>query len=148
MIFGERDQIRRVFFDAWRKHREGEALEPLERTLAAVIEAHPEYHALLSDPDAIGRDFPVEGDQGAGEINPFLHLGMHITIVEQIVSDRPAGIRACYDRLRARFTDAHELEHAMMQCLAEVLRKSRESGAPPDEQRYLACVHRLDRRVL
>lgn len=148
MIYGERDRIRRVFFDAWRKHAAGEALEPLERALVTVIEAHPEYHTLLSDPAAIGRDFPIEGEESSGEVNPFLHLGMHITIVEQITSDRPAGIRACYDRLRARFSDAHQLEHAMMQCLADVLRRSRESGAPPDERRYLACVHRLERRVL
>ena len=60
----------------------------------------------------------------------------------------PNGIRACYDRLRARFSDAHQLEHAMMQCLADVLRESHGSGAPPDERRYLACVHRLERRVL
>jgi hypothetical protein len=145
MIFGwQRDEIRRVFVDAWRKHREGLPLEPLERSIAAVIEAHPECQALMTDPDALSRDYSVEGQ----DTNPFLHMGMHITIIEQIACDRPSGIRALYDRLRARYPDTHALEHAMMQCLAESLMDSRDRGGPPDERRYLACVQRLEGRVL
>ena len=144
MNYGQqRDQIRRVFVDVWRRHREGEPLEPLERSIAAVIEAHPEYQEVMSDPAAIVREYPIEG----GEENPFLHMGMHITIMEQIATDRPAGIRALYDGLRRQYPDAHSLEHAMMQCLADSLWESRERGGPPDEGRYLACVRRLQGRV-
>lgn len=145
MIFSpQRDQIRRVFVNAWRKHCEGSRLEPLERSIAEVVEAHPEYQAALTDPDVLVRDFPV----GNGETNPFLHMGMHIAIIEQVISDRPSGIRSTYDRLRASYPDTHALEHAMMQCLAESLCKSRESSQPPDEQDYLRCVRRLERRML
>ena len=145
MIFGQqRDQIRKVFVDAWHKHCEGASLEPLEQSIASVIEAHPEYHAELMDPEAVARDYSLED----GEVNPFLHMGMHITIIEQIASDRPVGIRALYDRLRARYPETHELEHAMMQCLAESLLESRERAVPPDEKRYLACVRRLEGRML
>jgi hypothetical protein len=145
MMFGaQRDQIRRVFVDVWRKHREGAALEPMERSIASVIEAHPEYQPVMSDPGALARDYALE----AGEENPFLHMGMHITIIEQVTTDRPPGIRALYDRLRASYPDAHALEHAMMQCLAESLWGGRERGELPDERRYLACVRRLEGRVL
>ena len=140
----QRDQIRRVFVDVWRKHGAGVSLEPLEQSIAAVIEAHPEYQTELVKPDAVSRDYPIEGE----EANPFLHMGMHITIIEQITSDRPPGIRALYDRLRPRFPDTHELEHAMMKCLAESLWQSRERSQPPDEQGYLACVRRLEGRML
>lgn len=145
MIYGQqRDQIRQVFVDAWRKYREGAPMEAMERSIAAVIEAHPEYQPLMSDPDAVVRDFPVEG----GKENPFLHMGMHITIIEQLSTDRPAGIRALYDSLRSRYPDTHALEHAIMKCLAESLSESRDRGEPPDERRYLECVHRLRGRVL
>ena len=145
MIFGQqRDKIRRTFVDVWRKHSRGTPLEPLEQSIAAVIDAHPEFQGMLADPDSLVRDYPVED----GETNPFLHMGMHITIVEQITSDRPAGIRVLYDALRGRFADTHELEHAMMQCLAQSLLEAGERGQPPDEQRYLSCVRRLERRVL
>ncbi len=145
MIFGrQRDKIRQTFVEVWHKHSHGSPLEPMEQTIAAVIDAHPEFQGMLADPDSLVRDYPVED----GETNPFLHMGMHITIVEQITSDRPAGIRILYHALRGRFADSHELEHAMMQCLAESLWEAGESGQPPDEQRYLSCVRRLQRRVL
>lgn len=145
MILGEqRDRYRRVFVDAWRKHSEGTPLEPLEHVIVTVIQAHPEYQEILADPDVLERDFPGEGSRA----NPFLHMGLHITLVEQITSDRPAGIRALYERLRRGFNDAHELEHAMMQCLAGSLGEARDEGGLPDEKRYLACLRRLKPRVL
>ena len=140
IIFGQqRDQFRQVFVDVWPKHREGAPQEPLEQSIAAVIGAHPEYHGMLAEPDSLLRDFPIEGEDS----NPFLHMGMHITIIEQITSDRPAGIQALYDALRRRFYDTHALEHAMMRCLAESLLEARDRNQPPDEQRYLSCVRLL-----
>ncbi len=142
MIFGQqRDQFRQVFVDVWCKHRQGTPLEPLEQAIAGVIGAHPEYQGMLTESASLLRDYSVDEE----ESNPFLHMGMHITIIEQITSDRPAGIRAVYDGLRGRFADTHVLEHAMMQCLAESLLEARERNRPPDEQRYLACVGLLKR---
>jgi len=54
---------------------------------------------------AATREFPAsEG------MNPFPHLSMQIAIREQFDTDRPAGVRALYQRLRARCSDAHALE--------------------------------------
>lgn len=145
MIFGrERGQIRRLFIDTWRKHLEGAPLAPLERSIAAVIEAHPEYHSVMSDPAAIIQEYAIDDDAGS---NPFLHMGLHISIIEQISSDRPEGVRVIYDRLRRRFADSHDLEHAMMRCLAETLEDGRARGEPPDERKYLHCLRRLESRV-
>lgn len=145
MIFGEqRDQFRRVFVDAWRKARRGAPLEPLEQAIVSVIGAHPEYHGILAQADVLTRDFAEQGD----EANPFLHMAMHITIIEQITTDRPSGMRALYDSLRTHFHDSHALEHAIMQCLAQSLQAAREHGQVADEQGYIACVRELQRRVL
>lgn len=145
MMFGDkREQYRRVFIEAWRKHADGTPLEPLERIVVDVIDAHPEYQEMLGSPDALERDYPA-GDAAA---NPFLHMGMHITIIEQVTSDRPPGIRALYGELRQLFGDSHDVEHAMMQCLAGSLADARDRGDFPDEQRYLECLRRLKPRVL
>jgi hypothetical protein len=145
VIFGQqRDQFRQVFVDVWRKRCAATPMEPLEQSIAVVIDAHPEYHGILAEPDSLTREFPAEGEDS----NPFLHMAMHISIIEQITSDRPAGIRALYDALRGRFHHAHELEHAMMQCLADSLWEARERDQTPDEERYLACVRRLHRQLL
>jgi hypothetical protein len=141
MLFGnDRNQMRRYFCEVWRKAEAGIPLEPLERIIVAVIAQHPEYQALLSDPDtAMARDYPLE----VGETNPFLHLGMHIAIQEQLSSNRPAGIREVYGLLRRRFNDDHTAEHHMMECLGETLWEAQRNGTPPDEALYLQRLRRL-----
>ncbi|HXH04121.1 MAG TPA: DUF1841 family protein [Candidatus Competibacteraceae bacterium] len=141
MLFGQdRDQLRRFFCEVWRKHLGGEALEPLESLIAQVIAQHPEYHALLTDPErALERDWLPE----MGETNPFLHMGMHIAIQEQLGVQRPAGILEVYQALCRRVGDAHEAEHRMMEALGETLWEASRSGLAPDEQRYLRRLRRL-----
>jgi hypothetical protein len=144
MLFGnDRDQMRRYFCEVWRKRETGSPLEPLERIIAEIIVAHPEYHSILSDPDAAaGRDYPVE----AGATNPFLHMSMHIAIQEQLLSDRPTGVRDIYRSLRDRYGDEHATEHHMMECLAETLWEAQRSGTAPDESFYLRRLQRLAQR--
>ena len=141
MLYGQnRDEIRRVYCAAWDKHQQGQPLEPLEQQLVAIIALHPEYHTLLADHDAaLARDFTPE----TGQTNPFLHMGMHLAIREQLATDRPAGIIAAFGALMARVQDAHEAEHRMMECLGEALWQAQRSGQVPDEARYLECLRQL-----
>jgi len=140
VLYGnDRDDLRRAWVDAWSKSRAGQPLEPLERLLAEVIAEHPEYHPALETPAALEREFTPE----AGRTNPFMHMGLHVAIREQLATDRPPGARALYAKLLPRYPDAHRLEHALMDCLAETLWDAQREGAPPDEDRYLARVRRL-----
>ncbi|GAB4294770.1 MAG: DUF1841 family protein [Methylophaga sp.] len=140
MMFGQnRQQLRQFFFDVWSKIQHRQPLEGLELVLAHIIDMHPEYHSLLSDPDNRDKDFIVE----TGESNPFLHMGLHISLHEQVNTDRPSGIRALYQQLLLRFDNAHDCEHAMMDCLAETLWQSQRSGQPPSDELYLQALHRL-----
>ncbi len=141
MLFGQdRDQIRRFYCQAWANHRSGTPLEPLQAQIVAVIEQHPEYHDLLEDEDrACSRDYLPE----FGESNPFLHMGLHIAIQEQLVTDRPTGIRAVYQQLLPGFAGSHELEHRIMECLAEAILQAQRQGSPPDEQAYMECVRSI-----
>ena len=140
MLYGsDRGDLRRAWAAAWSKSRAGQALEPLERLLCEVIGVHPEYHAALESPDALEREFPPE----AGRSNPFLHMGLHVAIREQLATDRPPGVRALYAELLPRFPDAHRLEHALMECLAETLWDAQREGGVPDEARYLRRLRRL-----
>ena len=140
MFIQDRESGRRFFLEVWRKHQAGEALQPLEQMLAQVILQHPEYRDMLEDEDAaLGAEFTPEG----GVSNPFLHMGMHIAIREQVATDRPAGIAALYRRLLASYGDQHRLEHAMMECLGEALWTAQRANRPPDEGAYLQCLGRL-----
>jgi hypothetical protein len=133
-----RDQLRRMYVEAWRKHRERLPMEPLEAQIADVIAAHPEYHALFNEPErALHEDYTPE----RGESNPFLHLGLHLAIREQVGTDRPAGIRAAYQALVLR-RGQHDAEHLIADCLGRALWEAQRSGQPPDEQAYLEAVRK------
>ncbi|HHQ42715.1 MAG TPA: DUF1841 family protein [Chromatiales bacterium] len=141
MLFtADRDSLRRFYLEAWRRHRAGMPLEPLEREVVAVVAEHPEYQPLLERGEAaLARDYPPE----LGETNPFLHMGLHLAIREQAATDRPAGFRAAYAALVRRAGGAHEAEHRIMDCLVEALWRAQRAGRPPDEAAYLRCVRAL-----
>ncbi len=112
-------------------------MEPLEQMIAAVVEQHPEYHALLENPnDALEKDYTPEG----GESNPFLHLSMHLGIQEQVGTNQPAGIAGVYRQLTLRCGDVHTAEHKMMECLGQMIWESQRYNRMPDEQSYLECI--------
>lgn len=136
----DRSGLRRHYVEAWRKHRAGIPLEPLEHQLVAAIEQHPEYQPLFEgDEQALGRDYTPE----SGQSNPFLHLGLHLAIREQVATDRPAGIAAVHRELSRRLGDAHEAEHRMLEKLGEALWLSQRTGRPPDEVAYLESLRQL-----
>jgi hypothetical protein len=140
MFIQDREEGRRFFIQVWRKYNDGIALEPLEQLLLGVLLEHPEYQDILSDADtALGAEYTPE----SGQSNPFLHMGMHIAIREQVATDRPAGITALYRKLLRKYGDEHTLEHAMMECLGEALWTAQRHSLPPDEAGYLNCLKRL-----
>lgn len=142
MFGNDRNQLRQYYVDVWHKAREGQPLEPLEQMIADVIRQHPEYHAVLGDAErALGKEYLPE----AGESNPFMHMGMHIAIHEQLNADRPAGMRELYQKICARQGDAHEAEHRIMECLAEMMWQAQRQGSAPDEARYLQSLKELAR---
>jgi hypothetical protein len=140
MMYGnDPAHYRRFFCAVWRKHREGAALQPLEEMVAHIIVEHPEYHRLLEDPATLDQDYAPE----SGHTNPFLHMGLHIAIQEQLAADRPVGIRGIYQELMRRHTDPHEVEHRMAECLAEGIWEAQRNSTAPDEAVYLERLRRL-----
>ncbi len=137
-MFGQdRSQLRQMYFDAWRKQQGGELMQPLEAMIAEIIVLHPEYHALLEQgEDALDKDFLPE----VGETNPFIHMGMHIAIREQLATDRPIGITLAHKKLLLRLQDVHEVEHQIMECLGESLWEAQRNNHAPNESQYLQCV--------
>ena len=138
-MFQSRDEIRQVYLKVWQKMQNQSVLEPLEAIIADVIKLHPEYHSMLETGEtAKQKDFSPED----GQTNPFLHMGLHITLREQAGGDRPAGILDIYQKL-VQQKGIHETEHAMMECLGQTLWNAQRHDAMPDEDAYLACLRQL-----
>lgn len=135
-MFGQdREKHRQFFATAWYKHQQAQLLEPLETMVVEVILIHPEYHCYLTAPH-LDQDFLPQ----SGQTNPFLHLGLHLALREQLSIDQPQGIRHLYQSSVLKGDNSHELEHRMMDCLAEILWTSQRDGVLPDERVYLNCL--------
>jgi len=140
MIFSnDRSALRRTFQTAWQKRVEGKPLEPLEVIIADVVALHPEYQRIVEQPEALDRDW----SPAMGETNPFLHMGMHIALHEQLTTRRPAGINEAYAAALVKLGDPHTVEHRFMECLGEALWQAQRNGAPPDEAGYLRCLQAI-----
>lgn len=134
-----RDQARDFLFDTWQKRCAGALLTPLEDLTAQLIEKHPEYHALLADKARNqDKDYAPDGNV----VNPFLHLMMHLTIEEQISIGQPQGIREQFTRLSEKYQSEHEAQHAMMDCLGEMIWQAQRHKQPPDAAIYLNCLEK------
>ncbi len=142
----ERDSARKYFLEVWARYKHQTSAEPpppesLESLVLDVILQHPEYHGILEqDEEAIAA---MEFPSAAGVSNPFLHMGMHIAILEQVGSNRPAGITALYRRLLRVYPGVDDLQHRMMERLGETLYLAQRNNSLPDEAQYLRQVERL-----
>lgn len=142
MLFNnDRIDMRKVFFAVWGKYQKQAPLEPLEQQLADIMLKHPEYYAILNNPDGnLDRDYLPE----VGEANPFLHFALHQALFEQITTDRPAGILQTYKSLCEHLGDAHVAEHQMMDVLMQVLWQAQQQPAQAfDENIYLTQLQNL-----
>jgi len=142
VIFGsDRNELRQMYVDAWRKCRAGEMMSPLESQIAQVIQDHPEYQPAVSAETAetLDETYTPEG----GKTNPFLHMGLHLALREQISTNRPAGIAEVFQLLQAKTGDRHTAEHRALDCLAEALWTAQNNNTAPDEQAYLESLRHL-----
>ena len=140
MFIENRNEARDYFFHVWDKLNKKIPLEPLEGIISDVIMQHPEYHTCLdSRNESIDNDFKPEQNK----TNPFLHMGMHIALKEQISSDRPEGINSLFNRLLSKFASEHDVEHKMMECLGQSLWEAQRNNSFPDENKYMECLKRI-----
>ena len=139
MFDPSREEVRETFFAAWRKYRAGQPLAGIEALALEVILLHPEYHQLLAQPEQHAqRDY-------ADELNPFLHLSLHVALEEQLSIDQPRGMARRFQTLLLKFQDRHEALHQALECLAETVWRAQRERAAPDAAAYLACLEKRAR---
>lgn len=132
-----RDEARLFFINVWEKHQKGRALAEIERITLAILFDHPEYHRYLTE-NQLDHDWRLEH----GETNPFLHIGMHLAIEEQLSINQPAGICALYQALCQSLCDEHTAKHEMMDGLAEMIWQAQRQNSAPNPEVYLDVLRK------
>ena len=120
---------RKVFYDAWMCYTRGETLSEFDQRLVSVMQYYPEFtqHIL---PDEI----PNQSSQ-----NPYLVMGAHLEVVEQVAQDRPKGIKPFYQSLALKVGGV-QAQIIMRDVLLLVLDQSYQSGEVPDYSEYLQML--------
>jgi len=72
-------------------------------------------------------------------VNPFLHLMMHLTSRSRFPSAAAGHTRAVH-AADAEYESEHEAQHAMMDCLGEMIWQAQRNKTAPDAAVYLGCL--------
>jgi hypothetical protein len=137
-----RDEVRSFFFEAWSKFKAQKSLTDLEKIALGVMHMHPEYHTILDAPDQFKhQDYFPE----FGETNPFLHMSLHLSLLEQITINQPTGIADIYIKLKLKHQNEHDAQHAILECLAETIWQAQRSNTGMDSIHYLQLLQQKAR---
>ena len=137
MFTADRSEQRKYLAHAWCIHNSNQTLDPLELQLVKIIEKHPEYQNIINDLET--EYFPEQG-----RTNPFLHINLHLTLQDQISLNQPKGIKQIYNNLLKKYNDAHQVEHIMMEHIAEMIFNSQKYNKPMDLEYYLRSLKELN----
>ncbi|CAC9579854.1 hypothetical protein [uncultured Gammaproteobacteria bacterium] len=133
----DRSEQRKFLANAWQKFLDKKILDPLETQLTRVIKIHPEYHSLIKN---IESDYFPE----QGEVNPFLHINLHLSLREQLSINQPPGIKETYQKIVNKVGDPHKAEHQIMNCIAEMIFSSQKNNSPMNHQAYVKCLKSIN----
>ncbi len=141
MFFSQNaSEIRQFYISSWKKYQQKEELSALEQQICHVIEMHPQYQSWLKQEHLDTQFHPEEYAE-----NPFLHMGLHLALQEQIQTNRPMGIKDIYFSLikKNMSLSVHEKEHQLMEILAHTLWQAQKNQMSPDEMAYLSACRKL-----
>lgn len=137
MFKPSRDEVRDFFFSTWSKFKQQQALTDLEKIAIGVIQMHPEYHLILDAPEKYKQQeyFPEQG-----ETNPFLHMSLHLSVLEQISINQPIGIAGIYTQLKTSHQEEHLAQHDVIDCLAETIWQAQQNNSVINAPYYLQLL--------
>ena len=78
-----------------------------------------------------------------GKTNPFLHINLHLALQDQLGLDQPKGIKKIYSQLLKKIKDTHQVEHIMMEQIAEMIFNSQKYNKTMNLEYYLESLNEL-----
>ena len=131
--------VRNFFFDVYVKGSLNQQLTDLEKIAHEVIVKHPEYYDILANRE---KYLEFKWLPEMGETNPFLHLSMHLTLIEQLSIDQPHGIKQLFANMCLKTQDEHKSAHEFIDCLGEMLWQAERNQTQPSMAVYFNCINK------
>lgn len=131
--------VRHFFADVWQRRLTGK-LDAMEQKALGILLEHSEYHYMVEHIEQFDQ---VQWLPEQGETNPFLHMSLHLSLMEQCSIDQPVGIVAVAKNLTQKYDSVHEAEHVMMDALVEMIWQAQRHGMGFDVNVYLRHLRNL-----
>ncbi len=133
------EDVRNFFFEVYAKSSNKLPLSDMEKMAYSIILEHPEYNQILANKEKyLSYNWLPEH----GQINPFLHMSMHLAIIEQLSINQPVGIKDLYQELCNKIQDEHKTHHELMDCIAEMIWIAQSNNMSPDVNVYFKCINK------
>ena len=138
MIDKQRHDSRDFFYQTFAKMQQPAELNHLELMTSEIIKMHPEYHQFLKQPNLFhNKDFHTSDHL----LNPFLHMGLHLTLKEFMILNQPEGIGNIYRQFCIIHSDQHEAEHAMIDCIQVIIHEAQYHKKPLEQEKLMTLLH-------
>jgi len=66
-----------------------------------------------------------------------------LALRDQLSLNQPKGVKEVHQKLINHYKDSHEVEHLMMECIAEMIYISQKNNTTMDQESYLNCITSL-----
>ena len=132
-----RSQMRSEFHRVFRAFRDDPAaLRGEQFLLGRLLHQHGEWLGLFEQPEPRLLDVP-------GEVNPYLHISLHVAVEQQLEADDPPATRHTLARLQRAGLDGHEARHRIMTAVAEEMAAATRNGTGFDTARFVRRLEEL-----
>lgn len=129
-----RSQKKRIQ-ELWKKVKEEKELSQEDKKLAKILLEHEEYYnlwdAISSPPKKI-----------AEQINPYLHVYLHLAIENQIREENPRQV----SRYVSQSSDKHKAIHEIVAIFSEYLFEALKYRKPIDRLKYIQRLNEVSGR--
>lgn len=122
-----KESFRQQFLSVWEKHQSKQVLSALETQILDVILSHPEYQAAIEN---------QENTSEEDKSRAFMHMSLHIALIEQLSTNRPEGIQALFLKAVEKW-QVHLAEHHFMEVLGNFMWEMARDNKAPDDSVYL-----------
>ena len=129
-------EARRYFASVW-QNRHHKNLDAQQKKVLAIIIEHPEYQSVLEN---IEQYLDYQWLPEEGQNNPFLHMSLHLSLLEQYSINQPEGISVIYQALLEKNQNTHLTEHVMMDALTEMIWQAQRYSNGFDVNLYITLL--------
>jgi hypothetical protein len=134
-LTGERNRL------VWEVAKTGDlsGLSPEDKKLAEIMLEHEEFHNQFEIADVLSEH---EYDPGK-EVNPFLHVTLHVIAETQLENRDPIEVYQFYNAMRKKKASHHDAMHLIGLVLTPLIWKTLREQRPFDLEEYRSRLNKL-----